>query len=361
MIEVEGLWKVYETVEAARHISFVVESGEVLGLVGPNGAGKTTTMRCLCGIIPPSAGEIKVCGISMIDDPVNAKRMLAFVPAEPRFFPYLTVWEHMQMFSRMYGCGEQLAYADKLLDTLVLREKRDHLPSALSRGMQQKLMIACALIHKPRVMVFDEPFTGLDPLAIRKIREILREQAEEGASILISSHLLAMVEDMVDRVLIIQSGQAVLDGKLEDLLASMPGLQDGADLETLFLHATSGGEQALREAAFSDPYGYYVADNQVQESSDLEESVEESVDEPVDEPIVEGGCHAAHEEEELVVPAVDLSSVVAESPEEIESTPSSSRWLAVSEATPEAPEENEENEENVVEVPEEPKSEGVEP
>jgi ABC-2 type transport system ATP-binding protein len=328
-------------------------------------------MRCLCGIIPPSAGEIKVCGISMIDDPVNAKRMLAFVPAEPRFFPYLTVWEHMQMFSRMYGCGEQLAYADKLLDTLVLREKRDHLPSALSRGMQQKLMIACALIHKPRVMVFDEPFTGLDPLAIRKIREILREQAEEGASILISSHLLAMVEDMVDRVLIIQSGQTVVDGKLEDLLASMPGLQDGAGLETLFLHATSGGEQALREAAFSDPYGYYAADNQVQESSDAEESVDEPavepVDEPavepVDEPAVEGGSHAAHEEEELVVPAVDLSSVVAESPEEIESTPSSSRWLAVSEAAPEAGSEapEEPDEEKAAEVPEEPKSEGVEP
>lgn len=245
MIEIERLWKLYGSLEAVRDLSFTVESGEILGLVGPNGAGKTSTMRCLCGIIPPSAGDIRVCGLSILDAPVEAKRRIAFVPSEPRFFPYLTVDEHIQMFMRLYQCERSAEEVDVLLEHLVLHEKRHHLPTALSRGMQQKLMIACGLIHRPDVLVFDEPFTGLDPLAIRTIRKVLRSSAEEGASILISSHLLAMVEDLVDRVLIIQEGAKVAHERVDTLIERLPAEYKEATLEEIFFHLTQRQSEPL--------------------------------------------------------------------------------------------------------------------
>lgn len=276
MIQVECLWKVYESVEAVRELSFSVQPGEILGLVGPNGAGKTTTMRCLCGIIQPTSGEVFVAGVPMWQDPVAAKKALAFVPAEPRFFPYLTVWEHLQMFARMYESGDQTAKAERLLEELVLQEKRNHLPSSLSRGMQQKLMIACALIHNPQVLIFDEPFTGLDPMAIRVIRRILREHADQGTSVLISSHLLAMVEDMVDGVLIIQSGRKIAHGGIHSLVASMPALRADADLEEVFMHAT-GGQITPPQAAETTPAKAGTKEPDVDNADDAESADDASV------------------------------------------------------------------------------------
>ena len=164
MIEVVDLRKTYENHEAVRGLTFSVPPGEVLGLVGPNGAGKTTTMRCITGIIPPTAGRVLICGRDVQLDPVGAKQELAFIPDEPRLFEYLTVREHLAFVARLYGVKDPKPRAQALLEELELTGKEDALPNTLSRGMKQKLAIACGLIHEPRAIMFDEPLTGLDQI-----------------------------------------------------------------------------------------------------------------------------------------------------------------------------------------------------
>ncbi|TNE52395.1 MAG: ABC transporter ATP-binding protein [Deltaproteobacteria bacterium] len=245
MVQMEGLVKQYDDTLAVDQLTFNVYGGEILGLVGPNGAGKTTTMRCLCGIIPPTAGFIQVCGVPLHENPVAVKQQVAFVPADPKFFDYLTVREHLRLFARLYDCGDREAEMERLLHLLKIEDKQHHLPSALSRGMQQKLVIACALIHNPNVLIFDEPFTGLDPLAIRIIKKLLKELAQENKAIIVSSHLLGMVEEMVDRVLILQKGKKIAHGTLHELVTKSSALRERG-LEDIFLELTGGlGSQEL--------------------------------------------------------------------------------------------------------------------
>lgn len=236
-VEVESLCKQYKDTLAVDGLSFGVHGGEILGLVGPNGAGKTTTMRCICGIIPATSGRIKVGGMWLDEDPVGVKKQIAFVPAEPQFFDYLTVREHLYLFARLYESGDRIQETEHLLDLLQLKEKEHHLPSTLSRGMQQKLMIACALVHDPQVLIFDEPFTGLDPLAIRNIKLILKDSARSGKAVIVSSHLLGMVEEMVDRVLILRLGCRVAHATVPELLSLGTHLER-AGLEDVFFYLT---------------------------------------------------------------------------------------------------------------------------
>src|SRR5438034_3602699 len=147
MIEVEGLTKLYDKFTAVRDLSFAVRPGEVLGLVGPNGAGKTTTLRCLAGIIPASGGLVRIAGHDIAADPVTAKRALAFFPDEPRLFDYLTVRQHLNFVARIYGVDGHQAIAQPLLEEFEIAGKADQLPGELSRGMKQKLAIACGLLH----------------------------------------------------------------------------------------------------------------------------------------------------------------------------------------------------------------------
>lgn len=278
MVQMEGLVKQYDDTLAVDQLTFNVYGGEILGLVGPNGAGKTTTMRCLCGIIPPTAGFIQVCGVPLHENPVAVKQQVAFVPADPKFFDYLTVREHLRLFARLYQCGDREAEMDRLLHLLKIEDKQHHLPSALSRGMQQKLVIACALIHNPSVLIFDEPFTGLDPLAIRIIKQLLKELAQENKAIIVSSHLLGMVEEMVDRVLILQKGKKIAHGTLHELVTKSSALRERG-LEEIFLELTGGlGSQEL-EAAPVEPEPPPVASEPEpspveQEASALVEPVE---------------------------------------------------------------------------------------
>ncbi len=203
MIEVSGLTKRYAAFTAVTDLSFSVKPGEVMGLVGPNGAGKTSTLRCLAGIIPPSAGIIHVCGHDLATNPVAAKRELAFFPDEPRLFEYLTVWQHLAFVSRVYHVANWEASAQPLLEELEIADKANALPGELSRGMKQKLAIACGLIHSPRVIFLDEPLTGLDPIGIRRMKDTILRRAREGAAILLSSHLLHLLEEVCTHVLII--------------------------------------------------------------------------------------------------------------------------------------------------------------
>jgi ABC-2 type transport system ATP-binding protein len=194
MIQVTGLAKRYGSFTAVHDLSFTVQPGEVLGLVGPNGAGKTSTLRCLAGIIPATAGTIRLAGHDLATAPVAAKRTLAFFPDEPRLFDYLTVRQHLNFVARIYGVADHEALAEPLLEELEIADKADQLPGELSRGMKQKLAIACGLLHRPSVMFFDEPLTGLDPLGIRRMKDSILQRARDGAAIVLSSHLLHLLQ-----------------------------------------------------------------------------------------------------------------------------------------------------------------------
>lgn len=242
MIEVEGLTKVYGQFVAVQGLSFGVRPGEVLGLVGPNGAGKTTTLRCLSGIIPATRGAIRLCGHDLGSDPVAAKRTLAWLPDEPRLFEYLTVWEHLVFSARIHQVRSFEGRARDLLTELELDEKRDSLPGELSRGMCQKLSIACGLLHSPRVLIFDEPLTGLDPLGIRRMKDSILRRAREGAAVIISSHLLHLLEEVCSHVLILRRGELVTLGGLGEILARFRAERPDASLEEIFLRITGSGE-----------------------------------------------------------------------------------------------------------------------
>ena len=234
MIEVEGLQKLYGTFPAVRGLSFQVQPGEVLGLVGPNGAGKTTTIRSIAGIIVPSQGQIRIGGHDLAREAVAAKRLLAFIPDEPHLFEYLTVEEHLRFVGRLYQVADIQERIPVLLDEMDLASKRSALPGELSRGMKQKLAIACGLLHQPRALLLDEPLTGLDPVGIRRMKSTIVRRAEAGAAVILSSHLLHLVEEICTRVLVMQGGRAVAFGTIAEIVASRPALS-GRRLEDVFL------------------------------------------------------------------------------------------------------------------------------
>lgn len=242
MIEVEALSKRYGNFTAVRDLSLVVQPGEVLGLVGPNGAGKTSTLRCLAGIIPATAGKIRIAGHDIAADPLPAKRALAFFPDEPRLFEYLTVRQHLTFVAKIYGVGNHQAIAEPLLEEFEIADKADQLPGELSRGMKQKLAIACGLLHAPRVMFFDEPLTGLDPLGIRRMKNSILKRAREGAAIVLSSHLLHLLEEVCSHVLILKKGDKIAHGTIAEVAARFSGGETGVNLEEIFIRATGGSE-----------------------------------------------------------------------------------------------------------------------
>jgi ABC-2 type transport system ATP-binding protein len=245
-LEVTGLGKVYGgDLRAVDGLTFAVRPGEVLGLVGPNGAGKTTTLRCLSGIVRPTAGRIRIGGHDLARSPVEAKRALAFLPDEPRLFEYLTVKEHLNLVARLYGVGGWEEPGRALLAELELSGKEDALPGELSRGMKQKLSIACGFLHDPRLIVLDEPLTGLDPLAIRKMKASLRARAAAGAALVLSSHLLPVVEELCHTVLVIAGGRMVAHGSLEEIRATLGAAGAGATLEDVFVRITAAPGEPL--------------------------------------------------------------------------------------------------------------------
>jgi ABC-2 type transport system ATP-binding protein len=243
MIEVRELGKRYGDFVAVRDLSFTVRPGEVLGLVGPNGAGKTTTLRSISGIIPATTGEIRIDGHDLRTDVIAAKRVLAFFPDEPRLFDYLTVRQHLAFVARIYGVANHEAIAQPLLDEFEIADKADELPAALSRGMKQKLAIACGLLHSPRVMFFDEPLTGLDPLGIRRMKNSILQRARAGAAIVLSSHLLHMLEEVCTHVLILKRGNKIADGTLAQVSAQFSQGEQGVSLEEVFIRATGDSER----------------------------------------------------------------------------------------------------------------------
>ena len=223
---------------AVDDLSFAASSGEIVGLIGPNGAGKTTTLRSIAGILRPTSGTVAIDGHDIVADSIAAKRRLAFMPDEPHLFEYLTVEEHLRLIGRLYGVEDFDRRARALIEELELAGKERSLPGELSRGMRQKVVIACGLVRDASTLLFDEPLTGLDPIGIHRMRETIVARGRAGACVLVSSHLLHMVEEICTRVVIMDHGRKVADGTVAELASRADLAGAGSNLEQIFLRVT---------------------------------------------------------------------------------------------------------------------------
>lgn len=231
MLSISGVTKKYGKTVANDNISFAVGDGQIGILLGPNGAGKSTIIKCITGLLR-FTGRIEINGAQ--NNTVEAKRLLGYIPEMPAVYDLLTVSEHLEFIRRAYKIQDE-GYSQQLLERLELWDKKDKLGKELSKGMQQKLSICCALCHKPRVAVFDEPLVGLDPHAIKELKNIFRELKQDGVSVLISTHMIDSVEDYWDVANIIMNGRFAAT-KLNDG-------SEGQSLEDLFFQITEGGVQ----------------------------------------------------------------------------------------------------------------------
>jgi ABC-2 type transport system ATP-binding protein len=239
-LTVAGLTKHYDGTCAVDNLSFAVEAGEILGLVGPNGAGKTTTLRTIAGVLPIEQGTVTVAGHDLAQDETGAKSALVWIPDDPQPFDSLTVDEHLRFVAALYELADWRTRADELLYRFELIEKRSALGGVLSRGMRQKLAFACAWLPRPRVVLMDEPLSGLDPRGIRSAKQALRELAADGTAVILSSHLLELIEELASRMLILDRGRKVFVGTLIEARSAIRA-DEGSSLEEVFLAVTEGG------------------------------------------------------------------------------------------------------------------------
>jgi ABC-2 type transport system ATP-binding protein len=244
MIRLTGLTKHYGSFVAVDGLDLHVPKGELFGFLGPNGAGKTTTLRMIAGILKPTAGRVEIGGVDLATDPIAAKAKLGFIPDRPFIYEKLTGGEFLRFVAGLYDQhGAQVEHrARELLALFDLEEWRDELVESYSHGMRQKLIIASAFVHRPDVIVVDEPHVGLDPKAIKILRDLFREYAARGHTIMMSTHTLATAESLCDRIGIIVTGRMHALGTMEELRNS--ATYGGSGLEEVFLRLT--GENAAR-------------------------------------------------------------------------------------------------------------------
>ncbi len=245
MIEISKLTKRYGSFTAVDAIDLTVPKGELFGFLGPNGAGKTTTLRMIAGILRPTSGAVRIAGIDLSREPVAAKSKLGFIPDRPFIYEKLTGSEFLRFVAGLYDqSGEQVERRGReLLALFDLEEWRNELVESYSHGMRQKLIISSAFVHRPEVIVVDEPMVGLDPKAAKILKDLFREYTRRGNTIMMSTHTLEVAQTMCDRVAIIQGGKIRAAGTMDDLRKSAASGTEG--LESIFLRLT--GENAARE------------------------------------------------------------------------------------------------------------------
>jgi len=239
MLDVKDISKSFRKVRAVVDFDMHVGDGEAVGLVGPNGSGKTTSLRCICGIMKPDSGEVRFNGFDLYKDPVEAKRGLAYVPEIPYPIPYLTVWEHLTFIARAYSARGWEQRAERLLDVFDMTEKRDEYCTKLSKGMKQKVMLMSAFVHEPSVIIMDEPLYGIDPQGGYELKRLLKDSVSKGASVLISSHSLSLIEEVCTRMAIMSKGRIIAFGGLDDLRRQAAAGKD-ASFEEVFVKITEG-------------------------------------------------------------------------------------------------------------------------
>ncbi|MCB2339942.1 ABC transporter ATP-binding protein [Clostridium estertheticum] len=231
MLIVQNLTKKYSKEIAVNNISFEVNEGEIAILLGPNGAGKSTTIKSIAGLLKYN-GYIEICGHP--NKSIDAKKIFSYVPEVSAMFDLLTVYEHIEYITAAYGIEDYKDEAEELLKRFDLSDKKDKLGKQLSKGMMQKVSICCALIIRPRVILFDEPLMGLDPKAIKELKKAIVELKEKGSAVLISTHIIDSVDDFWDKVLIMKNGNIVLSGTKQELKSR------NETLEELFFDVTEG-------------------------------------------------------------------------------------------------------------------------
>ncbi len=250
MIKLINLTKVYGKLVAVNSINLEVEQGEVFGFLGPNGAGKTTTIKMMAGLLHPTSGSALIGGYDIQEEPVRAKSICGFIPDRPFLYEKLTATEFMRFVSELYDMKDAKKQISGLLDLFGLNEWADELVENFSHGMKQRLVMASALLHKPRVLVVDEPMVGLDPRGARLVKDIFKDIASRGTTVFMSTHTLEIVEQMCTRMAIINKGEIIAEGSVGDL-GRMARLPD-SHLEPIFLKLTGGDEVAEQ---FREPTG----------------------------------------------------------------------------------------------------------
>lgn len=231
MLKITGVTKKYGKVTANDSVSFDIADGEIAVLIGPNGAGKSTIIKCITGLLRFD-GEITIDGLK--NKSTEAKKLIGYIPEMPAVYDMLTVGEHLQFMLRAYNMADD-GYGDELLRRFELFDKKDKLGKELSKGMQQKLSICCALVHRPKVVIFDEPMVGLDPHAIKQLKDMFKELKNDGACVLISTHMLDSVENFWDTAYIMVGGKLKAKKTIDDSAES---------LEEVFFKITESGEQS---------------------------------------------------------------------------------------------------------------------
>ncbi len=246
-LEVSGLTKIFDR-PAVNNLQFNVEAGEFYALLGPNGAGKTTSLRMVAGLLQPDAGEIRVFGNNAKTNPVDAKHVMAWVPDEPMIYDRLTPIEYLEFVAGLWGIEAQTAQknAYELLDWLALSENSHERCEGFSKGMRQKVALAGALVHDPRLIILDEPLTGLDAGSARLVKDVLIERVNKGCSVIMTTHILEVAERMAERIGVISKGRLIAEGTLEGLQKQAG--RKNSSLEEIFLGLVADDEHG-QEAA----------------------------------------------------------------------------------------------------------------
>jgi ABC-2 type transport system ATP-binding protein len=241
-LSVRALTKKFGEKTAVDALDLDIRAGELYALLGPNGAGKTTTLRMVTGLLKPDSGSIHVFGADAIADPIAAKRQLAWLPDEPALYDKLTAWEYLEFIAGLWGVSakEAAPRAEELLKFLGLWDNRDERTEGFSRGMKQKTALAGALIHDPKLLMLDEPLTGLDAAVARQVKDLLQQRARSGGSVILTTHILDVAERVADRIGIIQHGKLLAEGTLAELRGRAGG--DRATLEDVYLHLVGAAD-----------------------------------------------------------------------------------------------------------------------
>ena len=240
-IEFDKVSKSYGTKLAVRDLTLRIPKGELFAFLGPNGAGKTTAIKMITGLLRPTQGTVSVLGRNTTDKNEEMRRHISYIPDEPHLYEKLSGREFFEFTRNIYGLsnGETTDYAEELIDVFDMRDYIDNVAETYSHGMRQRVVFAAALLHRPKVMVIDEPMVGLDPKSVRVVKDLLRETACQGTTIFMSTHTLSIAEEMADRIGIIDRGRLIRCGSIDELRQEG---EDGVSLEELFLKATAVAE-----------------------------------------------------------------------------------------------------------------------
>ena len=242
-IKLFNLAKSYGKTAAVKGVDLEVAKGELFGFLGPNGAGKTTTIKMITGLLEPTSGYAELNGINIWERPIEAKKLIAYVPDQTNLYPKLTGWDYLQFIGSVFRVPEEKfqAKAEELLHTFGLSDRADELIESYSHGMKQKIAICGALVHEPDILFLDEPTVGLDPKSARNLKNLLRKLCDQGMTAFITTHILEIAEQMCDRIGIISEGDIIALGTMEEL-RTLDGRTEGS-LEDIFLELTGGEDQ----------------------------------------------------------------------------------------------------------------------